>query len=335
MNRRMLRLVAMRVILAAALGILSANLGWAIAWAVQDHRNLTLDAQAAATVLDLSAGSNYSDISQQSQLELRTVLAQANASFAISSQGEGKPEMVVFDPARNFGWFPIVTAQDLASTTAIVFPFMGSFASTQPPLYLASFFQGSVSTRSSINSPTGSVELQYARPLQDLPLGPGRSVVTSTDPRVLAEVSTILERQGLVLNASQSASTADFLKQDPLFVVSSLLALGGLVSVSLFWWYEVSAKGAEIYVRRMFGGSGNKILRTMLAKSLVVFATGFLSGSIIALAAAWSVGAAVAVRLGPSLAITGLLAGLLFASATHVAVVATATLSILRSDRHA
>ena len=90
------------------LGILTAFVAWAFQWVVDSFKDVTFDMPGEVTVLHVAKRPQVvaAAEAEEAQEELKTYFREQSLALIESSFGDGRPEMLVYDPHGLVPWPP-------------------------------------------------------------------------------------------------------------------------------------------------------------------------------------------------------------------------------------
>ena len=115
------------------LGVLTAFMVWSLQWALESRKELTFDMPGESTVLSVAEGPQNVAVADaaSAQEELKEYLRDQSLALIISSSGDGRPEMLVYDPHSLLSWFPQANPGDLHSGESAAYLFRGTYSERQ------------------------------------------------------------------------------------------------------------------------------------------------------------------------------------------------------------
>ena len=90
------------------LGILTAFMVWSLQWVLESRKEVTFDMPGDVTVLHMFEGPQIMAAADaaSAQEELKAYLRDRSLALVVSSYGDGRPEVLVYDPPGLPSWFP-------------------------------------------------------------------------------------------------------------------------------------------------------------------------------------------------------------------------------------
>lgn len=232
------------------LGVLTAFMVWSLQWALESRKELTFDMPGESTVLSVAEGPQNVAVADaaSAQEELKEYLRDQSLALIISSSGDGRPEMLVYDPHSLLSWFPQANPGDLHSGESAAYLFRGTYSERQwsgagtAPLLTKGVVPAGV-----IEAPPGAGDLQYARQITSDPLEPGTYTINTVDPSQVQHILGLLQRMGLTERKVQTLPLVKYLALNPLFSITVLFLCMGHICTMLYW--SLYLGGADSRVR--------------------------------------------------------------------------------------
>jgi hypothetical protein len=281
------------------LGIVTAFMVWSLQWVLESRKEVTFDMPGDVTGLHMFKGPQSvaaADVAS-AQEEFRAYLRDRSLALIISSYGDGRPEMLVYDAHGLLSWFPRASPEDLRSEMSGVYLFRGTYserrwseATTTPLLPKGVVVEGV------ITAPRGAGNHQYARRIGRAPLPPGSYTVNTIDPTQVRHILDVLHRMGLAAQRAQRIPLLEYVLLNPLFAITVLFLVLGLVCAVLYWLFYLRGRAHEFGVRSRHGARPLGLVRENLVGGL----PGLVAGSVVGVLLSGLLVAAVGhIRLAP------------------------------------
>ncbi len=166
------------------LGILAAFMVWSFQWVLESRKEVTFEMPGSVTVLQMTAGPRIVSAREaaSAQEELKAYIRDQSLALISSSVGNGRPEMVVYDPQSLLSWFPR-TDEDIQSAASRAYLFRGTYTERRwseaatAPLVPKGVVVAGVITPPRRGGVSG--DLQYARTMGRNPLSPGQYTINT------------------------------------------------------------------------------------------------------------------------------------------------------------
>lgn len=261
------------------LGILSAFVAWAVQWAFDAWKEVTFDVPGEVTVLRLSKGPQeiLPVEAASAQEELKAYLRDHFLALTVSSSGDGRPEILVYDPHGLIPWFPGCPSDEVQFVPVYLFrdtysEDLWERSATNPFLP-----QGAVVQRI-IVAPRRAGTLQYARCMgQDL-LPEGQYTFNTIDPAQVQHILDLAYRMGLVSQGGRKLLFSLYLLQDPLMVMTAFFVIAGYGCVVLYWLLYLHGRLRELGIRGRCGALPGDLVRENFFGGLPSLVTGSVLG---------------------------------------------------------
>jgi len=263
------------------LGILTAFMVWSFQWVLESRKEVTFDMPGEVTVLHMFEGPQIvaaADVAS-AQEELKAYLRERSLALVISSYGDGRPEVLIYDPHGLLSWFPRTSPEDLRSAISGAYLFRGTYSerrwseSTMTPL-----LPKGVVVEGVITAPRRAGNLQYARRIGRDPLPPAASYTINTiDPTQVRHILDLLHRMGLASQGAQRIPLVEYLTLNPLFVITVLFLAAGHVCAVFYWSLYLRGRAREFGIRSRHGARSLGLVRENLVGGL----TGLVAGSVV------------------------------------------------------
>lgn len=266
------------------LGILTTFMLWSLRWALESRKKVTFDMPGNVSVLWMFEGPQFTSAANASlaQEELKAYLRDRSLALIVSSCGDGRPEMLVYDPRGLLPWFPRAGPEDPCSRTSVAYLFRGTYSerrwslSATPPLLPKGVVAASV-----IDPPRGFGNLQYARRITSDPLPPGVYTLNTIDPAEMRHVLNLLHRMGFIAKRAQTLPLLRYLTLNPLLVITSLFLVLGHVCAVVHWWIYLHGRYHEFGIRSHYGARPADLIRENTVNGLPGLVTGSVVGVIL------------------------------------------------------
>lgn len=287
------------------LGILTTFAAWAFQWTLDSWKEVTFNMPGEVTVLRLFKGSQAiaSTEAIEKQRELQTYIYNQSLALIVSSLGNGRPEIVVYDPHHLVPWFPgcLSEGDHLAVIDAYIFRGTYSEKLWESSVSVPFLPQGAV-VRNIIVAPHRADNLQYARCIGQELLPEGQYTVNTTDPVQVQHILGILQQMGFVDQSNTRLPFLLYLAQNPLMVITVFFVLAGYGCVVFYWLLYLRSRAREFGIRSRHGALPADLVRENFMNGL----PGLVMGSVIGgLSAGILVTAIGQIRLSPEEVLTG------------------------------
>jgi hypothetical protein len=267
------------------LGILTAFVAWAFQWSLDSWREVTLDMPGEVTVLRVTKGPQVVAVAEAeaAQEELKAYLREQSLALMVSSSGDGRPEILVYDPHGLVPWPPDCSSDEGQCESVDVYLFRGTYSER---LWLASVTnpllpQGAV-VRGTITAPRRAGSLQYVRCVGRDLLSAGQYTFNTTNPAQIQHILSILYRMGFVPQGSTKLPFFLYLMQNPLMVITVFFLIAGYGCVVLYWFLYLRGRAREIGIRGRHGALPANLVRENLLNGLPGLVTGSVIGGLLA-----------------------------------------------------
>lgn len=266
------------------LGVLTTFMVCSLQWALESRKEVTFDMPGDVTVLRMFGGPQIVAAADaaSAQEELKVYLRDQSLALTVSSYGDGRPEVLVYDPHGLLSWFPRASPGGLCPAMDGVYLFRGTYserrwseAGTTPLLPKGVVVEGV------ITAPCRAGNLQYARHITRDPLPPGNYTINTTDPTQVQLVLDLLHRMGLVARGAQGISLVGYLIFNPLLVVTVLFLVLGHACAVLYWSLYLRGRTHEFGVRSRHGARSLGLVRENLVGGLPGLVVGSVVGVIL------------------------------------------------------
>ena len=262
------------------LGVLTVFMVWSLQRALESRNEVTFDMPGDVTVLRMVEGPQIvtaADVAS-AQEELKAHLRDQSLALIVSSYGDGRPEVLVYDPHGLLSWFPRVSPEGNRSVPSGVYLFKGTYSerrwseATTTPLLPKGVVVAGV-----ITAPRRAGHLQYARPVTQDRLPPGNYTINTTDPTQVGAVLDLLHRMGLAAQEAQGISLVGYLILNPLLIVTVVFLLLGYFCTVLYWSLYLRGRAREFGIRSRHGARPLGLVRENLVGGL----PGLVAGSVV------------------------------------------------------
>lgn len=266
------------------LGVLTAFMVWSLQWALESRKELTFDMPGESTVLSVAEGPQNVAVADaaSAQEELKEYLRDQSLALIISSSGDGRPEMLVYDPHSLLSWFPQANPGDLHSGESAAYLFRGTYSERQwlgagtAPLLTKGVVPAGV-----IEAPPGAGDLQYARQITSDPLEPGTYTINTVDPGQVQHILGLLQRMGLTERKVQTLPLVKYLALNPLFSITVLFLCMGHICTMLYWSLYLGGRTREFAIRGCHGAQPRELIGGNLVGGLPGLSAGSVAGVIV------------------------------------------------------
>jgi len=181
------------------LGVLTAFMVWSLQWALESRKAVTFDVPGDITVLTMFKHPIVATADAASaQEELKAYIYDRALSLIISSFGDNRPEILVYDPHSLLSWVPRARSEDIHSVVSAVYLFRGTYSerrwseSGATPL-----LPKGVAPEGVITAPSGVGNHQYLRRITWDLLPSGIYTINTIDPTQVRDILDLLQRMGL------------------------------------------------------------------------------------------------------------------------------------------
>jgi hypothetical protein len=266
------------------LAVLIALVAWAFRWALDSWKEVTFDLPGEVTVLRFIKGPQTisSAEAESAQEELKVYLYQQRLALIVSSSGDNRPEIQVYDPHNLVPWFPECPSEEGQSTVS-VYLFRGTYSerlwerSSPNP-----FLPPGASVKGMIAAPRRSGTLQYARCVGNDLLPEGQYAINTTDPVKVQHILSLLHRMGFVAQETRRLPFFLSLIQDPLMVTTAFLVFAGYGCVVLYWMLYLYERSREFGIRARHGARPVQLVGENFVNGLPGLTIGSLLGGVFA-----------------------------------------------------
>lgn len=238
------------------LGILSMFAVWAFQWTLDSWKEITFDLPGEVTVLRLikrAQGVATADASAV-QEKLKAYLRDQSLTLIVSSSGDGRPEIVVYDPHHLVTWFPGCPSEDTHPGGMDAYIFRGTYSEK---LWISSlnvpFLPQGAIVRGIISAPHRAGTLQYARCVGGELLPEGQYTFNTADPAQAQQIVRMLYQMGFVAQSNTKLPFYLYLIQNPLMVIPGFFLLAAWGCVLLYWLLYLHGRKREFGIRVRHG----------------------------------------------------------------------------------
>jgi len=302
---------------AGFLGLLVAFFIWAIYWAVGDFREATYGMPGGGTWMPMYEGQRIVSDAEVSDAQGRLVdfLRDNEVSLVVASDGDGFPQLTVFDEARHMSWATPLAA--LKPGDGSVFLVADTYSARRwEDSRVKLLLPPGVSVAGVLSVPSSGGDLQFVQPLPAKGMYPGKYLFSTTDETTLRELRELLAEQGLEAQGVQQVPWATLITHNPLVAITALFVLLGSGSAVAQWSVGVGSRARELTIRRRHGARLVAVVMQWFRRGLPPIAIGVAvgvagSGAVVALVGRRSLDAtqyqALALSVGAGLVLTAIL----------------------------
>ena len=172
-----------------------------------------------------------------------------------TSQGDGDPILVVLDPKQRIDWTGPLNTDSRSGLFAIRGTYSSTVWRTRGQAPLAPAGRTVLGTVSVPGVTPSTSSLQFVEPLGSAPLGTGELLLGTTDPALIARVSSVLEESGLTVENTQRQPALVSLVRDTTVATAALFAALGIVCIVMSLALSLPEQREEIRLRRMVGAT--------------------------------------------------------------------------------
>jgi hypothetical protein len=209
---------------------------------------------------------------------LKDYIKKQSLSLVYTSVGDGRPEMIVYDPHGFLPWFPRVTEESFDLTTSHAYLFRGTYTENQWSNFAkAPFLPEEVKVSGVIDSPSGTDNLQYARTIGQDPLPSGSYTINTSDPVQIKHIIDLFYQMGFIPQVSKEIPLFTYFVNNPFLVITVLFLVMGLLCIVFDWFLYNQERVREFGIRRRYGALPTNLVR----ENLIVGMAGLLIGSVI------------------------------------------------------
>lgn len=261
---------------------------WSFQWVLESRQEVTFDMPGNVTVLQMSEGPRLvpAGDAASAQKELKAYVSEQSLVLINSSVGNGRPEMVVYDPHNLLSWFPR-TDRDIPSAASRAYLFRGTYTARRWSESAATpLLPRGVAVAGVITPPRrgGGVsgDLQYARTIGWNPLPAGQYTINTSNMKQVRHIVDLLRQMGLAQQGMQSIPLVAYLAQNPLFMITVLFLAAGHICAIFYWSLYLRGRTREFGIRRRHGALLSALVRENLAGGLIGLVIGSVAGVFLA-----------------------------------------------------
>lgn len=260
----------------------------ALLWWGQARSTMTYGMPEPTTSLTLSSSARSATEDQQvtAARRLRTLLTQEGVSMVKTSQGDGDPVLVVLDPKQRIGWTGPLNTDSRSGVFVIRRTYSSTAWSTRGQAPLAPAGLAVLDTVSVPGVTPSTSSLQFVELLGNAPLGTGQLLLGTTDPALIARVTSLLEESGLAVESTQQQPALVSLVRDSTVATAALFAGLGIVCTVMSLALSLPEQRGEIRLRRLVGATGAALVLERSGQELLPVIAGTAAGALGAGAAA-------------------------------------------------
>ena len=268
--------------LSVVYGMLVAFLALAVLWWGQTRSTVTYGIPGPTTTLTLSSSARSATEEQQltAARQLRALLTQEGVSMVKTSQGDGAPILVVLDPKQRIDWTGPLNTSSRPGVFAIHGTYSGTAWRTRGQAPLAPAGRTVLGTVSVPGVTPSTSSLQFVEPLGDAPLGTGQLLLGTTDPALIARVSSVLEESGLTVESTRRQPALVSLVRDSTVAMAALFAALGIVCAVMSLALSLPEQRGEIRLRRLIGATEAALVRERSSRELLQVIAGTAAGAL-------------------------------------------------------
>lgn len=267
------------------LGILATFVAWAFQWTLDSWKEVTFDMPGEVTVLRLIKGAQAvaSVEAEEKQNELKAYLRDQSLALIVSSSGDGRPEIIVYDPHQLVPWFPGCPSDDARLAVTDVYIFQGTYSEKlwKSSVSVPFLPQGAV-VRGIIGSPHRADNLQYARCIGQELLPEGQYTFNTTNSIQVQHILSILHQMGFIPQSNTKLPFFLYLMQNPLTVITVFFLLAGYGCIVFYWLLYLNSRAREFGIRSRHGALPADLVRENLVDGLPGLAIGSVVGGLFA-----------------------------------------------------
>jgi hypothetical protein len=263
------------------LGILTVFVGWAFQWTLDDWKEATFDLPGEVTVLRVVKEPQLISTAEAeaAQEALKAYFHEHSLALIVTSFGNGRPEILVYDPYNLVSWFPGCPSD--SGQSIIVYLFRETYSEH---LWLTSvanpFLPPGAVIKGVIAAPRRVGSLQYARCIGRDLLPEGQYTFNSTDPTQVKHILNLLSRMGLVAQGSEKQPFFLDLIQTPVMVITMFFLVAGYGCVMLYWHLYLRGRATEFGIRGRHGALPLTLTREKFMSGLPALIIGNVAGGL-------------------------------------------------------
>jgi len=238
----------------------------------------------------MNSGRSTTDEQQaEAARDLRMFLSENDISMIKVSNGDGSPNLVVFDPGHKIGWTESLdVASSIEDPTPGVYTIKGSYSDrTWASFGEAPLAPQGLDVLGSIEVPgltPSNNNLQFVETPGAAPLDTGTIYLGTTEPDAVARIVELVEAQGLRLQSTkqQSSLPASLIYNAPV-AISAIFASLGLVCIMGSLVLKLPEQRKEIRLRILVGATRRALIHDRARQELTPILAGTAIGSGVAL----------------------------------------------------
>ena len=173
---------------------------------------------------------------EEAQEELKAYFSEQSLALIVSSSGNGRPEMLVYDPYGLVPWAPECSPDEDQPESVDVYLFRGTYSER---LWIESvtnpFLPPEAEVKGTITAPRRAGSLQYVRCIGRDLLSEGQYTLNTTNPAQIQHILNVLYRMGLVPQGSKKLPFFLYLMQNPLMDITAFFLIAGYGCVVFYW----------------------------------------------------------------------------------------------------
>lgn len=267
------------------LGILTTFVAWAFQWTLDSWKEVTFDMPGEVTVLQLIKGAQAvaSVEVEEKQNELKAYLRDQSLALIVASSGDGRPEIIVYDPHQLVSWFPGCPSDDDPFAVTDVYIFHGTYSEKlwKSSLSVPFLPQGAV-VRGIIAAPHRADNLQYARCIGKELLPEGQYTFNTTNSMQVQHILSILHQMGFIPQSNTKLPFFLYLVQNPLTVITVFFLVAGYGCIVFYWLLYLNSRAREFGIRSRHGALPADLVKENLLDGLPGLAIGSVIGGLVA-----------------------------------------------------
>lgn len=261
-------------------GFLVSFVVWSVTWNLSDRVDSSLGLKGEATAFTFTAGGGQPVTEENSQDRLLAFLQERSLTLLVSSNGDGLPQIAVYNPGNRVAWLPSAVRRTAFDT----YLFEGTYSNKRwaedrvRPLVPAP-----LNIVGSAPRPEGIDRQQFAVVEPHGPLPGGRYLLSTTaaeDIEAFLELTSAAELAG---QPSRSSSAVGSLVMDPLVILAVLMLVTGALATLVYWSILFAKLGVESRVRYLSGGPLNAMVSQYWRRFLPVVFVGTVAGCLASL----------------------------------------------------
>ena len=268
------------------LGILTAFAAWAFLWTLESWKDVTFDMPGEVTVLQVAKGPPQvvaAAEAEAAQEELKAYFSGQSLALIVSSVGDGRPEILVYDPHGLVPWAPECSSDEGQSESFDVYLFRGTYSEH---LWIESvtnpFLPPEAEVRGTITAPSRAGSLQYVRCIGRDLLPGGQYTFNTTNPAQIQSILDFLYRMGFVPQGSKKLPFFLYLIQNPLMAITAFFLIAGYGCVVFYWLLYLHGRSREFGIRGRHGALPVNLVLENLVNGSPGLAAGSVTGGLLA-----------------------------------------------------